>query len=151
MLSATSTSWAPWYVIPADHKWLARICAAAELAHTLIGIDPQLAPLFDYGSIPAEWTKPEDGRHTVDASGGGVTVRLRSDIPLGIEGEQVRGRHMLRQGEQAFCSLSWAAELDSPDDIDAANERLTATTRFWRDWLGTARLPDHRWREPIPS
>ena len=41
MLSATSTSWAPWYVIPADHKWFARICAAAVLAHALIGIDPQ--------------------------------------------------------------------------------------------------------------
>ena len=41
MLSATSTSWAPWYVIPADRKWFARICAAAVLAHTLIGIDPR--------------------------------------------------------------------------------------------------------------
>ena len=40
MLSATSTRWAPWYVIPADRKWFARICAAAVLAHTLIGIDP---------------------------------------------------------------------------------------------------------------
>ena len=27
MLSATSTPWAPWYVIPADRKWFARICA----------------------------------------------------------------------------------------------------------------------------
>jgi PPK2 family polyphosphate:nucleotide phosphotransferase len=41
MLSATSTEHAPWYVVPADHKWFARICAAAVLAHTLIGIDPQ--------------------------------------------------------------------------------------------------------------
>jgi PPK2 family polyphosphate:nucleotide phosphotransferase len=41
MLSATSTPWAPWYVIPADRKWFARICAAAVLAHTLIEIDPQ--------------------------------------------------------------------------------------------------------------
>jgi PPK2 family polyphosphate:nucleotide phosphotransferase len=40
MLSATSTRWAPWYVIPADRKWFARICAAAVLAHTLIEIDP---------------------------------------------------------------------------------------------------------------
>ncbi len=40
LLSATSTAWAPWYVIPADHKWFARICAAAVLAHTLIDIDP---------------------------------------------------------------------------------------------------------------
>jgi len=41
MLSATSTPWAPWYVIPADRKWFARICTAAVLAHTLIEIDPQ--------------------------------------------------------------------------------------------------------------
>ncbi|MBZ9594498.1 polyphosphate kinase 2 family protein [Streptomyces erythrochromogenes] len=41
MLSATSTAWAPWYVIPADRKWFARICSAAVLAHTLMDIDPQ--------------------------------------------------------------------------------------------------------------
>jgi len=41
MLSATSTEWAPWYVIPADRKWFARICAAAVLAHTLIEIGPE--------------------------------------------------------------------------------------------------------------
>jgi len=41
MLTHTSTEWAPWYVIPADHKWFARICVSAVLAHTLIGIDPR--------------------------------------------------------------------------------------------------------------
>jgi PPK2 family polyphosphate:nucleotide phosphotransferase len=41
MLSATSTPWAPWYVVPADRKWFARICVSAILAHTLIGIDPR--------------------------------------------------------------------------------------------------------------
>lgn len=41
MLSATSTEWAPWYVLPADHKWFTRICAAAVIAHALIEIDPQ--------------------------------------------------------------------------------------------------------------
>ena len=41
MLSATSTRWAPWYVIPADHKWFARVCVSAVLAHTLREIDPQ--------------------------------------------------------------------------------------------------------------
>jgi PPK2 family polyphosphate:nucleotide phosphotransferase len=41
MLSATSTRWAPWYVIPADRKWFARICAGAILAHTLMEIDPR--------------------------------------------------------------------------------------------------------------
>jgi PPK2 family polyphosphate:nucleotide phosphotransferase len=41
MLSATSTHWAPWYVIPADRKWFARICAGAIIAHTLMEINPQ--------------------------------------------------------------------------------------------------------------
>ncbi|OIJ63446.1 polyphosphate kinase 2 family protein [Streptomyces mangrovisoli] len=41
MLSATSTRWAPWYVVPADRKWFARVCAAAVLVHTLIEIDPR--------------------------------------------------------------------------------------------------------------
>jgi len=26
---------------------------------------------------------------------------------------------------------------------------MASTTGFWRDWLGRARLPDHRWRQPI--
>jgi PPK2 family polyphosphate:nucleotide phosphotransferase len=41
MLSATSTKRAPWYVIPADHKWFARMCVGAVLAQTLIEIDPR--------------------------------------------------------------------------------------------------------------
>ncbi|WP_420036964.1 polyphosphate kinase 2 family protein [Streptomyces sp. cg28] len=47
MLSATSTAWAPWYVIPADRKWFARISAAAVLAHTLIDIDPRYPEVDD--------------------------------------------------------------------------------------------------------
>jgi PPK2 family polyphosphate:nucleotide phosphotransferase len=47
MLSATSTRWAPWYVIPADRKWFARICAAAVLVHTLVEIDPRYPVLSE--------------------------------------------------------------------------------------------------------
>ncbi len=106
-------------------------------------------PIFDYGSTMAEWALLDGDTHTADATGAGIAVRLRSDIALGIEGEWVRGRHTLQQGEQAFCALSWAEEFDSPTTVDEANGRLAATTRFWRNWLDGARLPDHRWREPI--
>jgi PPK2 family polyphosphate:nucleotide phosphotransferase len=41
MLSSTSTEWAPWYVIPADRKWYARIAAGAVIANTLIELDPR--------------------------------------------------------------------------------------------------------------
>jgi PPK2 family polyphosphate:nucleotide phosphotransferase len=47
MLSATSTRWAPWYVVPADRKWFARICISAILAHTLIQIDPRYPVVSD--------------------------------------------------------------------------------------------------------
>jgi hypothetical protein len=45
MLSHTSTEWAPWYVIPADRKWFARIGAGAVIAQALIDIDPQYPTL----------------------------------------------------------------------------------------------------------
>jgi PPK2 family polyphosphate:nucleotide phosphotransferase len=40
MLSQTSTKWAPWYVVPADHKWFSRLATAAVLAAALDAIDP---------------------------------------------------------------------------------------------------------------
>jgi alpha,alpha-trehalase len=105
-------------------------------------------PDFDYGRIPAEWTLSDD-RHTADASGAGVTIRLQTDMALGVEGNWVRARHTLTQGDQVYCALSWAEGFTAPRDIDEANARLAATRRYWRGWLGNARALDHRWREPI--
>jgi len=50
MLTHTSTEWAPWYVIPADRKWFARICVSAILAHTLTEIDPNY-PVVDTAKL----------------------------------------------------------------------------------------------------
>jgi PPK2 family polyphosphate:nucleotide phosphotransferase len=41
MLSHTSTKWSPWYVVPADHKWFARICVGAILGQALMELDPR--------------------------------------------------------------------------------------------------------------
>jgi PPK2 family polyphosphate:nucleotide phosphotransferase len=38
-LSATSTEWAPWYVIPADHKWVTRAVVAEILTGTIHSLD----------------------------------------------------------------------------------------------------------------
>ncbi len=107
-------------------------------------------PVFDYGRVPADWALVGDDRHTADARGGDTPpIRLRTDMALGIEGNRVRARHVLREGEELYCSLSWEAELVSPADIDEAKARLAATTRFWRGWFERARMPDHRFREAI--
>ncbi len=41
MLSNTSTEWAPWHVIPADHKWYARLAAGAVIVQALMEINPR--------------------------------------------------------------------------------------------------------------
>jgi GH15 family glucan-1,4-alpha-glucosidase len=106
-------------------------------------------PVFDYGREPAEWTLVDGGRHAADASGAGATIRLYSDLALGIEANRVRARHVLSAGEHAYCALSWAEALAGADDVDDAEARIAATVRFWRAWLGRARMPDHRWRDAI--
>ncbi len=41
MLSHTSTDWAPWHVIPADHKWFSHLSTSAVLVETLADLNPQ--------------------------------------------------------------------------------------------------------------
>jgi GH15 family glucan-1,4-alpha-glucosidase len=45
--------------------------------------------------------------------------------------------------------LSWAQGLAVPENVDEAEARIAATTAFWREWLGRARMPDHRFSELI--
>jgi hypothetical protein len=35
MIQNTSTERAPWYVVPADHKWFTRVVVAEALVHAL--------------------------------------------------------------------------------------------------------------------
>jgi PPK2 family polyphosphate:nucleotide phosphotransferase len=39
LFSHTSTAWAPWYIVPADHKWFTRLAVAGVLHHTLKNLD----------------------------------------------------------------------------------------------------------------
>ncbi len=106
------------------------------------------APVFDYGRAVADWSLAED-LHTADASGAGMTIRLQTDLTVGVEGDRVRARHVLARGEQVYCALSWAEALDGPNSLDEANGRLAQTAHFWRSWMDRARIPDHRWRAAI--
>lgn len=65
-------------------------------------------PVFDYGRSPAEWSLVDSGDHTADASGAGQTIRLQTDMAIGVEGERARARHTLGPGEQIYCSFPQA-------------------------------------------
>jgi PPK2 family polyphosphate:nucleotide phosphotransferase len=76
MLSRTSTEWAPWHVLPADHKWFTRICAAAVIAQTLIEIDPRY-PVPD----PAEERELARAR-----------AELEAEVPAGVRARSAAAR-----------------------------------------------------------
>jgi PPK2 family polyphosphate:nucleotide phosphotransferase len=42
VIGETSTEWAPWYVVPADRKWVRNVLVARILVDALRRIDPQL-------------------------------------------------------------------------------------------------------------
>jgi GH15 family glucan-1,4-alpha-glucosidase len=107
-------------------------------------------PAFDYGRTPAEWKLVDGTRHAADASGAGQTIRLRTDMLLGIEANRIRARHTLRAGDRIYAALSWGEGLVGPEDCDEADRRMQATIGFWRHWLDRSRLAyDHRFREAI--
>ncbi len=134
---------------PADEDAEHLLVRTVECLEGQVEVELICEPVFDYGRTPAEWELVGDDLHTADASGAGQVIRLTTDMALGIEANRVRARHVLHSGERLFCSLSWAEKLASPADIEDASARLDATTRFWRDWLGRARMPDHRFREAL--
>jgi PPK2 family polyphosphate:nucleotide phosphotransferase len=57
MLSQTSTQWAPWYILPADHKWFSHLATAAVLVMALNKINPSYPP-----PNPAEKTQMAHAR-----------------------------------------------------------------------------------------
>ena len=71
-------------------------------------------------------------------------------MALGIEGDWVRARHTLEQGEQIYCSLSWAEDLASPERRRRGQRaaRRDARATGATGWRGLG-FRDHRWREPI--
>jgi len=47
MIRHTSTQHSPWYVVPADHKWYARLVVAAAIVETLESLDLQYPTVDD--------------------------------------------------------------------------------------------------------
>jgi len=104
-------------------------------------------PAFDYGRLAAEWEYGGEGYGEVIARSGGAgpDLCLVSDLNLGIEGPRVVARHLMCEGETAFCALSWN-EHAPPRDFEEARRRQVWTAHHWQHWLDRGRFPDHPWR-----
>jgi GH15 family glucan-1,4-alpha-glucosidase len=134
---------------PADDDADHMLVRTVECIEGRVEVELVCEPVFDYGRTGASWEMPDGDRHVADATGADLSVRLRTDMALGIEGGRVRARHVLEQGDRVYCALSWAEGLTAPADVAEADARLAATTAFWRDWLGRARAVDHPYRPAL--
>ncbi|GAA1899019.1 glycoside hydrolase family 15 protein [Asanoa iriomotensis] len=135
----------PPYDDDADHLFVRTV----ECLEGHVDVEMICEPAFDYGRTPATWTFVDEKQHVADGSGAGTTVRLRSDMAMGIEGNRIRGRRRLKRGQTAYCVLSWADQLATPASCDEAMACIENTTAYWRNWLAGARIPDHRWRDAL--
>ena len=73
MLSHSSAEWAPWHVVPADHKWFTRLATGAVLLATLTEIDPrypQAAEDIRRDMASVRGSLIEDGGRDPDSSRG---------------------------------------------------------------------------------
>lgn len=109
-------------------------CLAGEVE---VAID--IAPRFDYGTIPPWVRQHDDGSLT--AVGGSEGISIWSD--LGLERanrHDICARSRLTEGQQGVLSIVTHAphELDdgAPEEIAAAEalDRLDTTARWWSDW-----------------
>jgi GH15 family glucan-1,4-alpha-glucosidase len=133
---------------PADEDAEHVLVRTVECIDGNVEVELVCEPAFDYGRVPGEWSMADD-RHSADVAGAGQTIRLRTNLLLGIESGRARARHVLAKGEQIYCALSWEDGLAAPATLEEANAQLEATTQFWRNWLGRARVPDHELRPLI--
>jgi GH15 family glucan-1,4-alpha-glucosidase len=134
---------------PADHDAYHVLVRTIECFHGSIQVELLCEPMFDYGRTPGTWTPVDGDPQAFDAAGAGRTIRLHSDLQLGIEGGSARARHRLIKGDRRFCALSWSRMLDAPKTFEEAAARLDFTAEYWRSWLDTGTFPDHRWRAQL--
>jgi GH15 family glucan-1,4-alpha-glucosidase len=147
----TITEWAP---AGRDERGMRRPHPRHESDRTLIRlatcIDGEIEvaldchPCFEYGADRASWAPAPDGE--LEASGGSQRIRLATDIEPSIDRDRVSGQFKLREGQSCYAALCWDEEGGAPRSAPEAQERLDATSDFWRAWLRHGSFPDHPWR-----
>jgi alpha,alpha-trehalase len=104
-------------------------------------------PQFDYGRDSGQWdySSAGYGQAAVGHEATDLTIRLSSNVHLGLAGVRSYGHTKLSQGASAFAALSWG-DGDGPTTLEEAYERTWTTASYWRDWLKGGTFPDHPWR-----
>ena len=132
---------------PADFGAVGALVRIATCISGRVEVMVNCAPLFDYGRTGGTWSYQGDSYDsmTIVPAEGSTQLEVAGTVPLGVLGARCYGRTTLTAGQSAFVALSWG-EGKVPADLDEAMGALTCTVDYWRDWLSSARIPDHPWK-----
>jgi len=110
----------------------------------------QCEPSFDYHRVSASW------EYSAQAYGEAIarankdpdshpTLRLTTNLRIGLEGREARARTRMKEGDNVFVALSWTKH-PAPQTFEAAADKMWQTTECWRQWINIGDFPDHPWR-----
>lgn len=107
-------------------------------------------PAFDYhrSSTVWEYSGPAYGEAVATATRTDTvcpTLKLTTNLKLGLEGREARARTRMIEGDNVFVALTWSAQ-PAPQSWDEASKKMWATAESWRQWINIGEFPDHPWR-----
>ncbi|MDI9918090.1 glycoside hydrolase family 15 protein [Rhodococcus sp. IEGM 1379] len=116
-----------------------------------VELEMSCEPAFDYHRSPAQWEYTgkvyEEATATCKSTkpGDHPTLKITTDLRLGIEGREARARTRLVEGDNRYVALTWS-ELPAPQTFDEATDKMWQTAKSWREWVTIGKFPDHPWR-----
>jgi alpha,alpha-trehalase len=150
----------PWHDIETRSRTHRRTPTDWEAEHTLlrtircvsgtVELVMDCEPAFDYSRIPASWEYSSAGygeaiaraKRDPDAH---PTLRLTTNLRIGLDGRQARARTRLKEGDDAFVALSFSPNA-APQTYAEAADKMWQTGECWRQWINVGDFPDHPWR-----
>ena len=132
---------------PADVGAVGALVRIATCISGRVEVAVNCGPLFDYGRTGGAWSYQGDSYDamTLTPAEGDMQLELSGTVPLGVLGARCYGRTTLTAGQSAYVALSWG-DGQVPASQDEALRALNCTVDFWRDWLSSAKIPDHPWK-----
>jgi GH15 family glucan-1,4-alpha-glucosidase len=132
---------------PADFGAIGALVRIATCISGRVEVAVNCGPLFDYGRAGGTWSYNGDSYDTMTLTPaeGDLRLEVSGTVPLGVLGARCYGRTTLAAGQSAYVALSWG-DGQVPASQDEALRTLNCTVDFWRDWLSSAKIPDHPWK-----
>jgi alpha,alpha-trehalase len=130
----------------AEHTLLRTVRCVSGTVELVVDCEPS----FDYHRIPARWEYSTDGYGEAVArakrdSDAHPTLRLTTNLRLGLDGRQARARTRLKEGDDVFVALSFSSNA-APQTYAEAADKLWKTSECWRQWINIGNFPDHPWK-----